>query len=108
MSSLGLYAVCPGCGGYNEFVFGVPLFDAITLSVKDNKKLLITVLRRLNREKDIYIQSLYINGQHYDCGFIALDKVLEGGDWRYVVGSRPNKTRARQGRSCLDFYRWSS
>jgi putative alpha-1,2-mannosidase len=37
LAGLGLYPVCPGCGGYSEYVVSSPLFDRSRLAVGDEK-----------------------------------------------------------------------
>ena len=36
LSSIGFYQVCPGCGGRNEYVLGVPLFSKIVIKLPSN------------------------------------------------------------------------
>lgn len=103
LSAMGLYQVCPGCGGLNEFVIGVPYFDDMTIRPQMTKTspLHITVTGRVNRAQYVYIQNLWIDEHHYDCGFASLETVQAGGHWHFELGLQPNKTRAAMGRICL-------
>eukprot|EP01038_Epipyxis_sp_PR26KG_P011485 gene11485-15382_t len=107
MSSIGLYKICPGCGGLDEYVLILPLFDMITIQLpvkpnnNNNNKLFIKVHNRVDYQHDYYIQTVIINGIEYDCNFVSYKQVMEGGRWDFYASHQPNKSRGSFGRSCL-------
>lgn len=59
-SAMGFYPVNPSNGIY---VFGSPLFDKITLALAEGKSFVIEAVN--NSERNIYIQSVELNGEPY-------------------------------------------
>lgn len=87
LSSLGLYSVCPGS---NEFVLTTPLFEKATVKLANGKTL--TILAN-NPEKNVYIDKVEINGKEIDTNFITYKQLMEGGELRFTLSSKPNMTR---------------
>jgi len=52
-----------------DFVFGSPLFDEVTINLSEGKQFLIKVLN--NSDKNIYIQSVRLNGGAYTRSFLT-------------------------------------
>ena len=117
MSAIGLYPVCPGCGGLSEYTIGMPLFNQIVVFLPSSLKgdspsqsrqrqsgrVTIRVFGREDPSKDIYIQQLFVNKREYDCSFISHSLLVQGNTlMEFFVGMRPNTTRARSGRACLE------
>lgn len=86
MSSMGFYPVNPSNGAY---VFGSPLFDEACIHLPKGKK--FTILANNNSEKNIYIQSVQLNGLDYTKSFITHKDILKGGTLRFEMGNTPNK-----------------
>lgn len=101
LSALGLFQVCPGCGGHSEYVLSSPVFDSTSINIGGNS---FSIFALKNSEDDRYIQSAALNGVTYDCAFIAHSKVVAGGTLEFVMGSVPNKAWGSSGRACLDNY----
>ena len=40
-----------------------------------------------------YVKALYINGKRYDKNYVTHADVLAGGEWEFVMDSKPNKKR---------------
>ena len=99
LSAVGLYQVCPGCGGYSEYTITTPLFEYSTLTLPNSKLFTIKTIKTSNN--DIYIQSLSLNGSPYNCAFIAYNRVMEGGLLIMQLGPLPNKKWGDLGRDCL-------
>ena len=86
ISALGFYAVDPVSANY---VFGTPLFDKATIDVGGAKPLVIEARRK--SEKDIYIQSVTLNGKPYGKSWFRHADVAQGGTIVMTMGAEPNK-----------------
>ena len=88
LSSLGIYAVCPGT---DEYVIGSPLFKKATITLENGNKFVIEANN--NNKENVYIQSATLNGRVLDKNFIKYDDIADGGTLRFEMGSQPNKER---------------
>jgi putative alpha-1,2-mannosidase len=131
MSTIGFYQVCPGCGGYSEYVLGLPMFshieinlppvygkrgikvceDVNTCDVSDkegiNKVLAIDAIfsnKSVVEFSDTkkFIQSVTWNGCDYDCAFFPHRMLMNGGHLVIHLGLEPNKSWGGDGRKCMD------
>ena len=84
-SALGFYPVCPGS---TEYAIGAPQFENSELQLPNGKTLRITC--RNHNVQNKYIQSLVLNGQEQRTPFVSHDQLMEGGEWVFTMGSRPN------------------
>lgn len=86
LSSLGLYQVEPvgGC-----FAIGSPLFDKATVRVADGKTL--TIVARNNSAKNIYVQSVKLNGKRLARPFVDYDDIRRGGVLEFTMGAKPRR-----------------
>jgi predicted alpha-1,2-mannosidase len=87
-SAIGFYPVTPGTG---EYVFGSPLFNKVTLSFENGKKMVIEA--RGNSKENIYVQSIKLNGKIVDKNFITHQELIKGGRLVFRMGSEPEKSR---------------
>ncbi len=87
LSSLGLYSVCPGS---NEFTLTSPLFEKAVVILAGGKTL--TILAN-NPKKNIYISKVELNGKQIDTNFITYEQLMEGGELRFTLSDKPDKTR---------------
>ena len=71
-SSIGLYPVIPGVGG---FAVNLPKFQKISIRTPDN----ILTIQKKNKVVDI-IKSLNVNGTEYHSTWLSFDKIKNGGD----------------------------
>ncbi|MBK86456.1 MAG: alpha-1,2-mannosidase [Flavobacteriaceae bacterium] len=71
-SSIGLYPVIPGVGG---FALNLPKFQKISIRTPDN----ILTIQKKNKVVDI-IKSLNVNGTEYHSTWLSFDKIKNGGD----------------------------
>ncbi|MFL2610237.1 MAG: glycoside hydrolase domain-containing protein, partial [Flavobacteriaceae bacterium] len=85
-SSIGFYPVNPSNGAY---IFGSPLFDVVDINIPGKKK--FKVVAENNNDKNIYIQSVSLNGLDYKYSYITHKQILEGGELKFVMGPNPNK-----------------
>ena len=83
-SAMGFYPVNPVEGKYQ---LGAPLFDKITLSTGPEKKFVITA----NKESDrhIYVQEVYLNEKKLDRTWITHEEIMNGGELKFVLSTRP-------------------
>ena len=88
LSAMGIYSVCPGV---DEYVFGSPVFNKITITHEDGKKFIIHA--KNNNSNNVYIQSAQLNGQTYDKNFIRYSDILKGGELHLQMSSSPNLER---------------
>jgi predicted alpha-1,2-mannosidase len=87
-SALGFYPVTPGT---DQYVFGSPLFDKATLNFENGRKLIIEA--RGNNQKNVYVQSIVLNGMSLDRNYIRHSELQKGGKLVFRMGPAPNKTR---------------
>ncbi len=85
LSALGFYQVAPAGG---EYVFGSPLFDEAVVEVGEGKTFKITTVN--NSDKNIYIQSVKLNGNPYTKSFINFSTIMAGGTIEFTMGSTPS------------------
>ncbi|PZP40542.1 MAG: hypothetical protein DI598_19260 [Pseudopedobacter saltans] len=86
MSALGFYPVNTADG---NFVFGSPLMTKATIKVDKNKT--FTVVAENNNSKNIYIQSVVLNGKPYTKTYISYKEIMAGGTLKFIMGAQPNK-----------------
>ena len=84
MSSMGFYQITPGSTTYT---IGRPLFDQVTLPVKGGE---FTITAQNNSMKNLYVQSVTINGKPLTDGlFFENSEFIPGGSLSFVMGSTP-------------------
>jgi len=84
-SSLGFYPVFPASGTY---VIGSPLFDKATINLDGGKKFTVQAVN--NNPKNIYIQSITLNGKAYNKTYILHQDIMNGSLLKIVMGNKPN------------------
>ena len=87
LSAMGFYQVNP-CGGV--YIIGKPMLSKAVVQVGDDKT--FTVTAQNLSEKNIYIQSVKLNGKPYDKVWLTHDDIVSGGTLEFVMGAEPNKT----------------
>ena len=88
-TALGFYPVTPGSG---QYVIGRPFVDAATLNLPNGRTFRIAApgMSPANR----YIGSVTLNGRPLSRGYITHDEIMGGGELRFVMAARPNRTWA--------------
>jgi predicted alpha-1,2-mannosidase len=84
-SAMGFYPVCPGD---NQYVLGSPIFDKATINLENGKQFII--IAHNQSEKNIYVQSVKLNGKPYSKSYITFDDIKDGGTIELVMGNQPN------------------
>ncbi|HCI56178.1 MAG TPA: alpha-mannosidase [Bacteroidales bacterium] len=87
-SALGFYPVTPGT---DQYVFGSPLFDRVTLTFEDGKKFVIDA--QGNSRKNVYVESIKLNGRKLDRNFITHRELQRGGNLQFNMSQEPNYER---------------
>ncbi|GLS25171.1 alpha-1 2-mannosidase [Marinibactrum halimedae] len=84
-SALGFYPVTPGT---DQYVFGSPLFNAITMTLENGNT--FRVEAGDNNRHTPYIQSTELNGKAYPKTWISHGDIQKGGSLTFDMGSAPN------------------
>jgi len=87
-SALGFYPVTPGT---DQYVFGSPLFNKVTLDFGKWKKLVIEAPE--NSKDNIYIKSIKLNGRRIDKNYITHSELQNGGELIFRMVSQPDSIR---------------
>ncbi len=87
LSALGLYPVNPAEAIY---VFGSPRFPKATLRLSNSKTL--TIEARNVSMKNIYIQSVTLNGKKIETTWIRHQDLMNGGTLMFEMGATPHPT----------------
>ena len=83
---LGFYPVCPGSDYY---VIGSPALPKAIMRLSNGKKFTMTAANL--SEKNIYVQSVKLNGHDWNSPFLPARLVREGGTLAFQMGPEPNK-----------------
>jgi len=87
-ASMGFYPVNPANGLY---YFGSPSLQKAVLNLPDGKT--FTVTAENNSPKNVYIQSVLLNGEVYSKRFISHQEIVSGGTLTFVMGPEPYKNK---------------
>jgi predicted alpha-1,2-mannosidase len=83
-SSMGFYPVCPGS---NEYIIGSPSVSKAELRMGDKK--LFVKTENLSA-KNIYIQSMSLNGKRWSKSYFTHEDIKDGGTIVFKMGYRPS------------------
>lgn len=87
LSSMGIYSVTPGS---SQYAIGSPMFEEVSINVKDNKT--FSIIAKNNSPENKYIQSATLNGKPFNRCFIDQSEIMAGGELVFEMGATPNKT----------------
>lgn len=90
-SALGFYPVCPGTPYY---VLGSPSFEKVVIHMATGKD--FTIIAKNASEKNIYIQSVKLNGKPYNLTYLNHKDIMAGGVIEFVMGDKPNKNYGKE------------
>jgi predicted alpha-1,2-mannosidase len=90
-SALGFYPVTPGT---DQYVFGSPLFNRVTLNFENGKKLVIDAPK--NSKENIYVKDIKLNGRLIKENYIRHDDLLKGGKLIFIMGNEPDMNRGTE------------
>jgi putative alpha-1,2-mannosidase len=83
---MGFYPVCPGSDYY---VIGAPQLPKTTMHLSSGKD--FTITDENFSDKNIYVQSVKLNGKNWDSPFLPYNVVKNGGSIAFTMGAEPNK-----------------
>jgi len=83
-SAMGFYPMNAVSG---EYVFGSPIVDKAVINLPYNKR--FTIRAHNNSSKNIYIQSITLNGKPYPDFFIRHSDIMQGGELVFEMGEKP-------------------
>lgn len=92
-SALGFYPVNPASG---EYAIGSPLIDQATINLPEGKK--FKIIAKNNSPKNIYIQAVILNDKSLKRSFIKHREIMAGGELKFIMGNKPNRKWATDGR----------
>ncbi|AMR33158.1 alpha-mannosidase [Mucilaginibacter sp. PAMC 26640] len=87
-SAMGFYPVTPAS---DQYVLGAPLFQKITLTLENGKKVVINAPN--NSAANRYVTTLKVNGKPYDLNWLSHKSLLQGGVLNFNMSATPNKSR---------------
>jgi predicted alpha-1,2-mannosidase len=87
-SAMGFYPVCPGT---DQYVFGAPLFNKITLQLENGNEFVIHAAK--NSKENVYVNEIVLNGKNWDKNFITHETLIQGGEINFTMTNSPNKKR---------------
>ena len=82
---MGFYPVNPASGIY---VIGSPLLEQADIHLPGGNS--FTVKAPKKNDKEIYIQSVRLNGKKYDKTYITHQDILQGGTLEFKMGEKPS------------------
>jgi predicted alpha-1,2-mannosidase len=85
-SALGFYPVNPADGKY---IFGTPQFSKVIVNLPNKKT--FTVKTSNLSDQNIYIESVTLNGENCDKGYITHQELLDGGSLEFKMKNKPGK-----------------
>lgn len=86
-STMGFYPVNPADGTYQ---LGTPLFEKISLRLENGK--IFSVKAKNVSDKNIYVQSVKLDGKPYNKTFITHRDLMNGGSLEFTMGAEPNRS----------------
>jgi predicted alpha-1,2-mannosidase len=84
-SVMGFYPVCPAS---NYYVIGSPCLPKIVVHLSNGKDLAISAQGLT--DKNIYVQSLKVNGKEWNSPFLPYTEIMNGGTLIFTMGAEPS------------------
>jgi putative alpha-1,2-mannosidase len=82
---MGFYPVCPASDYY---VIGAPQLPKVVMRLSNGKK--FTMTAENISDKNIYIQSVKLNGKNWDSPFLPYKALKKGGTIAFTMGPQPS------------------
>ena len=90
-SAMGFYPVTPGS---DQYVFGSPQLDDLTLKLENNRELRITAMNR--SERALYVEKVIFNDQEINRNFITHEELMQGGQLVFYMSEYPSMIEETQ------------
>jgi len=100
-SAMGFYPVCPGT---DQYVFGSPLFEEMTLNLENGNTFRIEAPG--NTPDNVYVDRVRLNGRDWKNNWIDYESLQKGGILRFYMSDQPNEQRGTSPSSRP--YSWST
>lgn len=84
-SALGFYPLNPASGNYD---FGCPIISNASIKLSNGNT--FKVIAKNMSDKNVYIQSITLNGKPYNYLYINHSTILKGGTLEFIMDSKPN------------------
>jgi predicted alpha-1,2-mannosidase len=84
-NAMGFYPVCPGSDCY---VIGSPSVKKAMMRLSNGKT--FTMIAEKLSDRNVYIQSVRLNGKSWNVPYIPYDELKNGGTIVFTMGSKPN------------------
>ncbi len=93
LMKIGLFQVDAGATKNPRYLIGSPIFDEITISLSDKyySGKTFKIATKNNSEKNIYVQSVSLNGKPLNRMFLYHNEIVSGGELTLEMGDQPNK-----------------
>ncbi len=85
-TAMGFYPVAPGS---DQYWIGSPLIDGGTIHLENGKA--ITITAKNQSDKNVYVQSVLLNGKALNRLYITHSELSNGADIQFIMGSKPGK-----------------
>jgi putative alpha-1,2-mannosidase len=85
-TTLGFYPVCPGS---DQYALGSPAIEKATLQLENGKTFVVDVKNQ--RDKNVYVQKVMLNGTPLNRLYITHDEIMKGGTITFVMGPKAKK-----------------
>lgn len=86
-NSMGFYPIAPSS---NQYIIGTPCAKKVTMNL-GNGKTFITIAENFSNE-NYYIQSMTLNGKHWNSYILPFEVINNGGTLVFVMGDKPIKS----------------
>jgi len=83
---LGLYPLRMGAP---EYVIGSPMFERASVAMDNGKQL--TVIAHHNSARNVYVQSLKVNGKSWSRAWLPHAQIANGGTLEFTMGPQPSR-----------------
>lgn len=87
-SAMGFYPVCPASA---EYALGSPLFDKVTITTENGKK--IEIKAKGNGAENVYVESVKLNGRRHAANYVTHTQLAGGAKLDFRMSSKPNTRR---------------
>jgi predicted alpha-1,2-mannosidase len=84
----GMMGLYPLRMGAPEYVIGSPAFKRVDVRLENGRTL--TVIAHGNDDRNVYVQSLKLNGRPWDRAWLRHEDIANGGVLEFVMGSTPS------------------
>lgn len=85
---MGFYPTAPSSNIYN---LGSPGMEYVSMRMSGGAALTMTAENW--SPQNVYVKAFYLNGRKHDANYITYDDIRKGGELRFVMSDKPNRSR---------------